>query len=56
VRAHLVDEICLTTSPKLVGGAFPALGTERLDEQQLELGQLLVDDAGSIYARWYSVR
>lgn len=55
LRARLVDEIDLTTSPKLVGGAFPALGTEPLDEQSLELGQLLVDDAGSIYARWYPV-
>jgi riboflavin biosynthesis pyrimidine reductase len=55
LRARLVDEVCLTTSPKLVGGAFPALGTEPLDEQQLELGQLLVDDAGSIYARWFPI-
>ena len=36
-----------------MGGAFPVLGSEELDEQTLELGQLLVDDAGSIYARWF---
>jgi 5-amino-6-(5-phosphoribosylamino)uracil reductase len=54
LRSRLVDEICLTTSPKLVGGAFPVLGTKPLDEQSLELRQLLVDDAGSIYARWYA--
>ena len=56
LRAHLVDEVCLTTSPKLVGGSFPALGADPLDEQQLELGQLLVDEAGSIYARWFPIR
>ena len=56
LRAHLVDELCLTTSPKLVGGSFPSLGTASLDEQDLELGQLLVDDAGSIYARWFPRR
>jgi riboflavin biosynthesis pyrimidine reductase len=56
LRAHLVDELCLTTSPRLVGGSFPVLGADSLDEQRLELGQLLVDDAGSIYARWYPIR
>lgn len=54
LRAGLVDELCLTTSPKLVGGAFPALGTEPLDEKTLSLHQLLVDDAGSVYARWFT--
>jgi riboflavin biosynthesis pyrimidine reductase len=56
LRAHLVDEICLTTSPKLVGGSFPVLGAATMDEQNLELGQLLVDDAGSVYTRWFPSR
>jgi len=29
------------------------LGRESIEEQTLALGQLLVDDAGSIYARWF---
>jgi len=54
LAARLVDEICLTTSPTLVGGAFPVLGSAAIAEQDLHLGQLLVDDAGSIYARWFA--
>ena len=53
LTAGIVDELCLTTSPRLVGGAFPVLGRESIEEQTLALGQLLVDDAGSIYARWF---
>ncbi|MGN6325983.1 dihydrofolate reductase family protein [Pseudolysinimonas sp.] len=49
--AGLVDEICLTTVPRLVGGTpLPPFGGARTP--RLELQHLLVDNAGVSYARY----
>lgn len=52
VDAGLVDEFCISTSPMLVGGAFPPFGSGRREPVPLDLAGLLVDDAGGLYARW----
>lgn len=50
--AGAVDEICLSTSPQLVGGGFPALGSASRETVPLDLAGLMVDDGGGLYARW----
>lgn len=53
IDAELVDELCLTTSPVILGDAaasLPALAVTARHE--LELAQLLTDSTGSVYARW----
>ncbi len=50
--AGLVGELCLSTSPRLVGGALPVLGAAARASVPLTLASLLVDDAGGLYARW----
>lgn len=52
LRDGLVDELCLTTSPVVVGSGLPALGRERFDASHLELVQLLRDADSALYARW----
>jgi riboflavin biosynthesis pyrimidine reductase len=52
VDADLVDELCLATSPRLGGGDLRLLGNRGADGKPLELRQLIVDDAGGLYARW----
>lgn len=52
VVAGLVDEICLTTSPRLTGVTLPLLGLAEFPEVPLELTQLVVDDESSVFARW----
>ncbi len=52
VAAGLVDELCLTTSPSVGGPSLPLLGERVETARPLELGQLLVDDFGAVYARW----
>jgi len=52
LRDGLVDELCLTTSPVVVGSGLPALGRERFDASRLELVQLLRDADSALYARW----
>jgi riboflavin biosynthesis pyrimidine reductase len=52
LSADLVDEICLTTSPVVNGGAVPIFGREELREKRVELAQLLVDESSTLYARW----
>jgi riboflavin biosynthesis pyrimidine reductase len=50
ISAGLVDELCLSTSPLIVGDGTPlALAT-----LPMTLDCLLVDDAGVSYARWTS--
>lgn len=49
---RLVDELCLSTSPIVIGSGLPVFGTERFDAAQLSLTQLLVDDGSALYARW----
>lgn len=51
VRAGLVDELCLTTSPVIGGSAAGILDVDSLTGG-LDLTQLLVDDSGALYARW----
>lgn len=48
--AGLVDEICLSISPRLTGGELPVLAGARARE--LRLAGLLADDSGGLYARW----
>jgi riboflavin biosynthesis pyrimidine reductase len=52
VDADLVDDLCLATSPRLGGGDLRLLGNRGADGKPLELRQLIVDDAGGLYARW----
>jgi riboflavin biosynthesis pyrimidine reductase len=52
VQAGLVDELCLTTSPVVIGSGLPAFGTERFGASSLSLTQLLIDDQSALYARW----
>ena len=57
IAAHLVlggevDEVCLTTSPQLNGGALPLFGAKEFAPIPLALQQLLMDDEGATYARW----
>lgn len=52
LRDHLVDELCLSTSPVVIGSGLPVFGTERFDASRLSLGQLLIDDQSALYARW----
>lgn len=50
----LVDELCLTTSPLLLGGESSAIGAPAIEASAtgLTLRRLLVDDAGVTFARW----
>ena len=52
LRDGLVDELCLSTSPLVIGSGLPVFGRERFDPSELELSQLLLDDASGLYARW----
>ncbi len=54
VVAGLVDEVCLTTSPRLTGVTLPLFGVEAFPEVAVTLEQLLVDDESSLYARWFT--
>lgn len=52
VEAGLVDELCLTMSPVVIGSGLPVFGTERFGASRLSLTQLLIDDQSALYARW----
>jgi riboflavin biosynthesis pyrimidine reductase len=52
----LVDEVCLTTSPRLTGATLPLFGAEAFPEVAVSLAQLLIDDESSIYSRWLTTR
>ncbi|TAL44987.1 MAG: pyrimidine reductase [Salinibacterium sp.] len=52
LRSGLVDELCLTTSPVLTEAGLAALGTEPLGARALTLEKLLLDETGSLFARW----
>lgn len=56
LAAGLVDELCLTTVPKLLGTASALFGGASGGAAELELAHLLADDAGALYARWRLVR
>lgn len=49
--AGLVDELCLTTAPKLRSPGVPLLARLH-DTLETELAQLLADSTGMLYARW----
>jgi riboflavin biosynthesis pyrimidine reductase len=51
IAAGLVDELCLTTSPKLTTVRVTPFAGE-LGDRALDLGHVLVDDGGSVFARW----
>lgn len=48
--AGLVDELCLSTSPRLTGGELPVLGGAT--RRDLRLHGLIADETGGSYARW----
>lgn len=48
----LVDELCLSTSPVVIGSGLPVFGDARFDPARLTLTQLLIDDESALYARW----
>jgi riboflavin biosynthesis pyrimidine reductase len=51
--ADLIDEINLTTSPRLVGGTSPRLtATEHQHDRRYEIGGLFTDDEGFVFTRW----
>jgi len=52
LAAGLVDELCLTTVPRLLGHPSVLFGGARPGPRDLELAQLLADDGGALYARW----
>ncbi|MEO8528738.1 MAG: dihydrofolate reductase family protein [Pseudolysinimonas sp.] len=52
LAAGLVDELCLTTVPRLLGNASALFGGATGGSRNLELVQVLTDDGGSLYGRW----
>lgn len=54
ISSGLVDEVCLTTSPRLTGVTLPVLGVDAFPEVAVRLGQLIIDDQSSLYARWFT--
>lgn len=52
LAARLVDELCLTTVPRLLGRASVLFGGATGGAGDLALEHLLADDAGALYARW----
>ena len=50
--ADLVDELCLTTSPALIGSGLPAFGAARFPQRPLQLTSLMLDERDALYARW----
>lgn len=52
IRAGLVGELCLTTSPRLTGAGLPVLGAVQHPSIDAKLIGLMADDGGSLYARW----
>jgi riboflavin biosynthesis pyrimidine reductase len=52
VLGGVANELCLTTSPVLNGGALPLFGPQAFAGLPLTLEQVLIDDRGFTYARW----
>lgn len=48
----LVDELCLTTSPVLSSVALAPFGASLPSTIPLDLEQVIIDESGSIFARW----
>jgi len=56
LAADLVDELCLTTVPRILGRPQVLFGGAAPGPRDLELTQLLADDTGTLYARWRPTR
>ncbi|OOB90125.1 dihydrofolate reductase family protein [Rathayibacter sp. VKM Ac-2630] len=56
LAAGLVDEICLTTAPRVVLPGLPVATTGTAVDEGYALERLAVDDAGFTYARWTRIR
>ncbi|MEO5533715.1 MAG: dihydrofolate reductase family protein [Pseudolysinimonas sp.] len=52
LAAGLVDELCLTTVPRLLGNASALFGGATGGSRSLDLVQVLTDEGGSLYGRW----
>jgi riboflavin biosynthesis pyrimidine reductase len=52
LAAGLVDELCLTTVPRLLGQPSVLFGGATGGAHDLELLHLLADEGGALYARW----
>lgn len=52
LQAHLVDDICLTTTPRLIGSPTTRLVTEQLPQSQTTELVGLIEDNGTLFARW----
>lgn len=52
LAAGLVDELCLTTMPRILGRPSVLFDGAAPGPRDLELLQLLADDGGALYARW----
>ena len=52
LEAGLVDELCLSTSPRLGGAQLALTGPAVVTERAVSLHQLLCDEASGLYARW----
>ena len=52
IEAGLVDELCLSTSPRLGGAQLALTGSVLITERAVSLHQLLCDEASGLYARW----
>lgn len=52
VVAGLVDELCLSTSPQVNGGALPLFGSDAFGARPLRLTQVLTDESSGLYACW----
>ncbi|MGV3712412.1 dihydrofolate reductase family protein [Pseudolysinimonas sp.] len=52
LAANLVDELCLTTVPRILGRPQILFGGAAPGPRDLELTQLLADETGTLFARW----
>jgi riboflavin biosynthesis pyrimidine reductase len=52
IDTGLVDEFCLSTSPRVGGTPFPVIGPQVITEHAVTLTQLLRDETSGLYARW----
>jgi riboflavin biosynthesis pyrimidine reductase len=52
VRSGHVNELSLTTSPVLNGGALPVFGARAFATNPIRMQQMLLDEAGFSYTRW----
>jgi len=55
LRAGLVDELCVTLTPLLVGGAHPRIVGGADAGSSLEL-QVLLEEQGTLLSRWFVAR